>query len=237
MSKTTRVRGRRFNGATTQVMGIINQSCYRIGRDKNGYYQSACFEYDGVSYSMDRTCKLVILDGSSLGNSAEAKVHSAKSGVYSEYLIGGIRVKSYHLTMLMLTDWFYDLYMSSSSMVVNHKVISNCSVRFSNYYATSTPEDGCMSGVEYLEVVSNSANMKHAKFIKYFGLFGLNISALDVDMLTAQITEEYQRRVLLGDETPYTSYNCIYDYLQRDNKLQSKFELLEFDGKEVVVCA
>lgn len=218
------LRGLRHYGVTAELMGVIDANCVRYGERQNGYFDGALFELAGECYKMDEKGVLYI---SIADEWEECPSFKCKSGIYSEYQIGRIRIKTYHMTLLCLTDWFYAMYMTSSSFVVNHmkveKLDSSRKINFITTHACLNPDELTMRDPKYLEVVSSGLNTRHGSFILNYGLYNMRISAFDVEALRCEIDKESKRR---DDSTPYCEYDAVREYSERTkhSDTQTMFE-------------
>lgn len=165
---------------TMKVLGSIDATAKRF-YNEDGDFDFAVFELGDSVYKMLSDGSLYKKDDC---NDVYVKVepHWCKSGIYPEVSFDGIMIKLYILAMVLSDDSFYDTYMSNSSFVVNHTVSSGEYAYFNNK-CFSKPLRAVAYNPKYLEIVTNSENTKHGRFVSKYGLDKVYVSAKDVDSL------------------------------------------------------
>lgn len=169
---------RREENTTTKAMKAIAGVSKKIF-DKAGNLLRVDFEFGNNDFSMTPDGTLYRRD-EILGKYVVFEPHYCKKGIYPEYCLGEIRIKAYILSLLLTDDNFYDDYMSNASYVVNHKVEGYEFVNFGKKVLT-VPVKSVSYNPKYLEIVTNSQNTKHGRFIREYGLYGVSISAKDIN--------------------------------------------------------
>lgn len=175
---------RRDLGATAKVLGAINAVVKRY-YDSDSNFTHGEFTINDFSYVMNKDGSLYrkcINDAD--GEYKFVRPSGCKGNIYSEYTINNTRIKSYILSMTVANDKFYDLYMSDKRLNVNHTVVERLDYyAFNNNHACSRPNPDVAYNPAYLEVVTNSANTRHGKFVNKYELYGIYVSASDIDAL------------------------------------------------------
>lgn len=181
---------KRYETATTRVLGYINSVVKRVYDDK-GNFVKAMFDFDNKCYIVDSTGVLTC-------EGVPVNITYGKAGIYPEYRIGGVTVKAYHIALLASDATFYDKFMESNSNVVNHtvihrlvdvdKIVASC-----GYYGwvttfSTTPLKQVAINPAYLELVTNSENIRHSHFVKSYGLENMFVSAKDIGVLKESLT-------------------------------------------------
>lgn len=186
---------------TTKMMGYIDSTVVKFNQGLDGFCEYAKFELWGIWYHIDKDGTLYYND-----TKKPVKVFYVKSGVYPEYQFcnEGSRfcIKAYHLSMLCLTDGFYDNYMSDSSLVVNHTVVEeydNTGSYWSRNKCQYRPKPEVAFNPRYLELVTIKDNGSHSTFIHKFNLLNMFVSAKDIVTLVKQneLTNEDMRDTVL----------------------------------------
>ena len=165
---------------TRKVLGSIDATAKRF-YNQDGDFDFAVFELGDSVYKMLSDGSLYEKDDC---NDVFVKVepHWCKSGIYPEVSFDGIMIKLYILAMVLSDDSFYDTYMSNSSFVVNHTVSSG-EYAYYNNKCFSKPLRDVAYNPKYLEIITNSENTKHGRFVSKYGLDKVYVSAKDVDSL------------------------------------------------------
>lgn len=165
---------------TMKVLGSIDAIAQRF-YNQDGDFDFAVFELGDSTYKMLSDGSLYKKDDY---NDSFVKVepHWCKSGIYPEVSFNGIMIKLYILSMVLSDKYFYNTYMSNSSFVVNHTVSSGEYAYFNNK-CFSKPLRAVAYNPKYLEIVTNSENTKHGRFVSKYGLDKVYVSAKDVDSL------------------------------------------------------
>lgn len=177
-------------GYTTKMMGYIDSTVKRVGKTQDGYYTSASFELWDRYYTMTA-------DGSLYRDGEQVRINMVMNGMYPEYCLyetntnNVLRLKAYQLSLICLTDTFYSKYMSDDKLVVNHMVVSSLSHSESN----RNPNSEVSFNPRYLELVSASQNNRHSIVMKTFGLYGVFLSALDLEPIKALLTSKMAKFV------------------------------------------
>lgn len=174
-------------GSVMTVLGIID-SCAKRFYDSNGNFDSATFDIDDEQYRMLKNGDLYRFNCSTF----EYEFVSSswcKCGIYPEYRICNCPIKAYVLSKTLSDDKFYELYMSDSSLVVNHMVTERGTKVFRDIFGFAykkskvAPKKSVSYNPDYLECIKSKDNIRHGKFIYDYGLFGIRVSANDIDDL------------------------------------------------------
>lgn len=177
----------RRRSETLEMLGVIDAGMNREFNE-DGTFKSATFEMSDGSYKIadDFTVRKLNNEGV-----IELKVHYSKGGIYPEYIISGMPVKAYVLSMIAVDDTAFEKY--QSGLEINHTVISKTEPKLlnigcdSSYYKgvviDTAPLKKLSADPNYLEFCTRSENVRHGKFIKEFNLYNTYISAHDIDEL------------------------------------------------------
>jgi hypothetical protein len=178
----------RRRSQTLELLGVIDANMHREF-NKEGQFEGATFELSDGIYKVDSQFNVRKLDN--VGDIMELKVHYCKGGIYPEYIISGMPVKAYVLSMIAKDETAFEKY--QSGLEINHTVISKTQPKLLNIGCDSTYYKGVVidtaplkklsANPSYLEFCTRSENVKHGKFIKDFSLYDTYISAHDVDEL------------------------------------------------------
>ena len=165
---------------TMKVLGSIDATAKRFYNQK-GDFDFAVFELGDSSYKMLSDGSLYKKDSY---NDIFVKVepHWCKAGIYPEVSFDGVMIKLYILSMTLSDESFYNTYMSNSSFVVNHTVSSGEYVYLNNK-CFSKPLRDISYNPKYLEIVTNSENSRHGRFVSRYNLNKVYVSAKDIDSL------------------------------------------------------
>lgn len=163
---------------TTEVLKEICKNIQRVDKGEDGIYDHAVFEYDNHYYYVmkdGRTYRWIKKheDWQPIGGYCKRKI-------YPQVTIGKAQIKTYVLAMACLTDWFLDAYVSDNKLVVNHTV-ADC-VKYDTG-SVGYPKREVEANPQYLELVTQSENTRHGSFVHEYGLFGVYVSAKDVEKL------------------------------------------------------
>lgn len=199
---------------TSSIMEYIDSVVVRKNKNKDGYYESAYFELWGKQYKMTSEGVLYFSDG------RKVAISYVKSGIYPEYRLTGedsfhiVNIKAYHLSLLCLTDWFYEAYMSDNSLVVNHTVVEKYRYDFignyTEYHSASKPMQEVSFNPMYLEVISRKSNLIHGRFVNDNELFGVFVSALDIDALKIVLNKLYELNKEASSESKLSAIEKFY---------------------------
>lgn len=160
------------------ILSKINEGIVRENFDGE-FYHNAYFKIKDSYYAV--VFPGVLMKWNKYRNEYRELVGSrVKNRIYVDYCIDGVSIKSHVLVMLCLTDWFFDRYMSDSSLVVNHCVVSEYGCYHSSYLS---PRREVSHDVRYLEVIPNWSNAKHGRFIERYNLLDVYVSANDINSL------------------------------------------------------
>ena len=160
------------------ILSKINEGIVREDFDGE-FYRRAYFKIKDSYYAV--VFPGVLMKWNKYRNEYREIVGSrVKNRIYVDYCIDGVSIKSHVLVMLCLTDWFFDRYMSDSSLVVNHCVISEYGCYHSSYLS---PRREVSHDVRYLEVIPNWSNAKHGRFVERYNLLDVYVSANDINSL------------------------------------------------------
>lgn len=173
---------KRFLGSVMKVLGYIDATAIRF-YDKDEVFKFATFSIGDESYKMlsdGRLYKEITFNDYKF-----VEPHWCKGGIYPEVIINGCPIKSYVLALTLTDTNFYDRYMNDSSLVVNHTVTeyNQDYLCFDGYRAVVKPKRSVSYNPTYIECVTRSANTKHGRLIDDYGLYGIYVSADDVDEL------------------------------------------------------
>ena len=160
------------------ILSKINDGVVRENFDGE-FYHNAYFKIKDSYYAV--VFPGVLMKWNKYRNEYRESVGSrVKNRIYVDYCIDGVSIKSHVLVMLCLTDWFFDRYMSDSSLVVNHCVVSEYGCYHSSYLS---PRREVSHDVRYLEVIPNWSNAKHGRFVERYNLLDVYVSANDINSL------------------------------------------------------
>ena len=160
------------------ILSKINEGIVRENFDGE-FYHNAYFKIKDSYYAV--VFPGVLMKWNKYRNEYRELVGSrVKNRIYVDYCIDGVSIKSHVLVMLCLTDWFFDRYMSDSSLVVNHCVVSEYGCYHSSYLS---PRREVSHDVRYLEVIPNWSNAKHGRFVERYNLLDVYVSANDINSL------------------------------------------------------
>lgn len=165
---------------TMKVLGSIDATAKRF-YNEDGDFDFAVFELGDSVYKMLSDGSLYKKDGYS-DSFVKVEPHWCKSGIYPEVSFNGVMIKLYILAMVLSDEDFYNTYMSNSSFVVNHTVSSGEYAYFNNK-CFSKPLRSVAYNPKYLEIITNSENTKHGRFVSKYNLNKVYVSAKDIDSL------------------------------------------------------
>lgn len=177
----------RRQSETLRMLGVIDANMHREFNE-DGEFQSATFELSDGTYKVDNTFVVSKLNNEDVH---ELPVHYCKGGIYPEYIISGMPVKAYVLSMIAKDETAFEKY--QSCLEINHTVISKTQPKLlnigcDNYYykgvvIDTAPLKKISADPNYLEFCTRSENIRHGKFIKEFSLYDTYVSAKDIDEL------------------------------------------------------
>lgn len=166
------------NTKSYAILSKINECIVREDFDGE-FYHRAYFKVNDSYYAV--VFPGVLMKWSSSRNEyREISGSRVKNRIYVDYCIEGVSIKSHVLVLMCLTDWFFDRYMSDSSLVVNHCVVSEYGCCYNLY---TSPRREISHDVRYLEVIPHWSNIKHGKFIERYNLLDVFVSANDINSL------------------------------------------------------
>lgn len=165
---------------TMKVLGSIDATAKRF-YNEDGDFDFAVFELGDSVYKMLSDGSLYKKDDYD-DSFVKVEPHWCKSGIYPEVSFNGIMIKLYILAMVLSDKDFYNTYMSNSSFVVNHTVSSGEYAYFNNK-CFSKPLRVVAYNPKYLEIITNSENTKHGRFVSKYNLNKVYVSAKDIDSL------------------------------------------------------
>ena len=178
----------RRRSQTLELLGVIDASMHREF-NKEGQFEGATFELSDGIYKVDSQFNVRKLDNA--GDEHELPVHFCKGGIYPEYIISGMQVKAYVLSMIATDNTAFEKY--QSGLEINHTVISKTKPKLLNigcdnaYYKgvviDTAPLKKLSANPSYLEFCTRGENVRHGKFIKEFSLYDTYVSAKDIDEL------------------------------------------------------
>lgn len=175
---------RRALGSVMTILGVID-SCAKRCFNKDGTFSYATFNFGNKDYLMKSDGTLYERDEVS-DKFEVVKPSWCKGGIYPQVCINGCFIKSYVLALTLADENFYDNYMSDNSLVVNHTVTEYSGKVFDGLYtyrSVARPMRNVAYNPDYLEVISRSDNIRHGKFIEKYGLYGIYVSAKDLNDL------------------------------------------------------
>lgn len=197
---------------------------------EDGEFQSATFELSDGAYKVNNTFVVRKLDNA--GDVQELPVHYCKGGIYPEYIISGMPVKAYVLSMIAADDTAFEKY--QSGLEINHTVISKVEPKLLNIGCDSSYNKGVVidtaplkkisADPNYLEFCTRSENVRHGKFIKEFRLYDTYVSAKDIDEL---------RKFLI----PYDPSLCDRqdDWIRWNrDKVESFYRVVKGEAKQIL---
>ena len=177
----------RRRSQTLELLGVIDVNMHREFNEK-GEFKSATFELSDGIYKVDNTFVVRKMNNEGV---QELPIHYCKGGIYPEYIISGIPVKAYVLSMIATDDTAFEKY--QSGLEINHTVISKTESKLlnigcdSSYYKgvviDTAPLKRISADPNYLEFCTRGENVRHGKFIKEFSLYDTYVSAKDIDEL------------------------------------------------------
>lgn len=191
----------RRRSQTLTLLGVIDAGMHREFNE-DGQFKGATFELSDGIYHIDSDYNVRKEDSSTRGSSY-LPLHFCKGGIYPEYIISGMPIKAYVLSMIAQDETALEKY--KSGLEINHCVISKVdpktlNIGCNNFYEkevviSTAPRQELSYDPAYLEFVTRGENVRHGKFIKEFSLHDTYVSAKDVDEL---------RKLLV----PYSSAFC-----------------------------
>lgn len=204
----------RRRSQTLELLGVIDANMHREF-ESDGSFKSATFELSDGTYKVDNTFVVRKLDNA--GDVQELQVHYCKGGIYPEYIISGMPVKAYVLSMIATDETAFEKY--NEGLEINHCVISKTEPKMlnigcgSSYYnkgvvIDTAPLKKLSANPNYLEFCTRSENVRHGKFIKEFSLYDTYVSAKDIDEL---------RKFLIPYDTSLCDRQDDWIRLNKDN--------------------
>lgn len=170
---------------------------------KDGYYQSATFEFNGKLYIMD-SCGNLSVWSNNVDIFIPKRVSFCKGGLYPSYSFykdgKSIAVMAYKLSLFCLTSWFLDAYTEDDGLVVNHCIVERERNYISGVSYYTKPVREFSFNPKALELVTYSQNSSVAKFVDNLDLYGVYVSAKDIDKLYAYILESKSNGVPLTNK-------------------------------------
>jgi hypothetical protein len=171
-----------------ELLSIIDANMHRGFKD-DGILKEATFELSDGIYHIDSDFN-IRKDDTPRGSSY-LPLHFCKGGIYPEYIISGMPIKAYVLSMIAQDETALEKY--QSGLEINHCVISKVdpktlNIGCNNFYEkevviTTAPRQELSYDPAYLEFVTRSENIRHGKFVKKFCLYNTYVSAHDIDEL------------------------------------------------------
>ena len=178
----------RRQSETLRLLEVIDSNMNREF-NKEGQFEGATFELSDGIYKVDSQFNVRKLDNA--GDVQELTVHFCKGGIYPEYIISGMPVKAYVLSMISKDETAFKKY--NEGYEINHCVISKTEPKLlnigcdSSYYKgvviDTAPLKKLSADPNYLEFCTRGENVRHGKFIKEFCLYNTYVSAKDIDEL------------------------------------------------------
>lgn len=178
---------RRMLGTVMKTLGTINSNAKRF-YDCDDKFNYANFALGNKQYRMDKDGNLYRFNTDTFEYDIINPSWS-KKGIYPEYSLGGSPIKAYVLSLALSDSSFYEAYMNDSSLVVNHTVTTESNKVFKDTYrgisrSKVKPTTSVAYNPAYLELVSNGDNVRHGAFVNKYGLYGVYVSAKDIDSLS-----------------------------------------------------
>lgn len=171
---------------TLKMLEAIDAGMHREFEENS--FKSATFELSDGTYKVDNTFVVRKLNNEGV---QELPLHYCKGGIYPEYVISGMPIKSYVLSMIAKDETAFEKY--QSGLEINHMVISKTQPKMLNigcdnaYYKgvviDTAPLKKLSADPNYLEFCTRGENVRHGKFIKEFSLYDTYVSAKDIDEL------------------------------------------------------
>lgn len=164
----------------------------------NGVHTCANFEISGCEYLLNckPTLYRVIRDMDGSVTYAPKYLTWVRAGKYPAWRLKMFSERTEHreevypmayvLTLCCLVDGVLDAYLANDKLSINHKVVCRGSGR------GVTPYKPLAANPFYLELVSQSLNVKHGRLVDKLGLCGVSISANDIEQLS-DILVKYPR--------------------------------------------
>lgn len=175
---------------TLRLLQVIDAGMHREFNEDGDSFKSATFELSDGIYHMDADYSVRKEDSSARGSSY-LPLHFCKGGIYPEYIISGMPIKAYVLSMIAQDETALEKY--QSGLEINHCVISKVdpktlNIGCNNFYEkgvviSTAPRQELSADPNYLEFCTRSENVRHGKFIKEFSLYDTYVSAKDIDEL------------------------------------------------------
>lgn len=179
----------RRRSQTLTLLGVIDANMHRDYK-ADGSLKEAVFELSDGIYHVDADFT-VRKEDDTPGGSSPLPVHFCKGGIYPEYIISGMPIKAYVLSMIAQDETAFEKY--QAGMEINHMVISKVdpktlNIGCNNFYEkevviTTAPRQEISYDPAYLEFVTRGENIRHGKFVKEFCLYNTYVSAHDIDEL------------------------------------------------------
>lgn len=219
----------RRQSETLKLLGVIDAGMHREFK-ADGSLKEATFELSDGIYHVNSGFNIRKEDDT-LRGSSYLPVHFCKGGIYPEYIISGMPIKAYVLSMIAQDETAMEKY--QSGLEINHCVISKVAPRTLNigcdsFYnkeviINSAPKQELSYDPAYLEFVTRGENVRHGKFIKEYSLYDTYVSAKDIDEL---------RKLLV----PYSSaFYTMKDQLVCWNRTKvEKFYLDRGENKQIL---
>lgn len=214
---------------TLTLLGVIDANMHREF-ESDGSFKSATFELSDGIYHVDSDFN-IRKDNSPRGSSY-LPLHFCKGGIYPEYIISGMPIKAYTLSMIAQDKTALEKY--KSGLEINHCVISKTqpkvlNIGCNNFYEkevviSTAPRQELSYDPAYLEFVTRGENVRHGKFIKEFNLYDVYVSAHDVNEL---------RQILI----PYDQSLCDRqdDWIRRNKeRVESFYRVIKGETKKII---
>lgn len=178
----------RRQSETLKILGIIDAGMHREF-NKEGQFEGATFELSDGIYHVD--ADFTVRKDDTPRGSSYLPLHFCKGGIYPEYIISGMPIKAYVLSMIAQDETAFEKY--QSGLEINHMVISKTQPKmlnigcdasyFKGVVIDTAPLKRLSADPNYLEFCTRGENVRHGKFIKEFNLYDTYVSAHDVDEL------------------------------------------------------
>lgn len=210
-------------GSTMSVLGAINNSMVRF-YNKDGSFKLATFTFGDYDYKVNSDGVLYRKHCDSSMDDFEEVVPSwCKGGIYPEYCINNCYIKAYHLSLIASDDTIYDKYMEDSSLVINHMVTSSNNKIFNygyynSYRSVVKPMREFAFNPNFLEIVSRSDNLRHAKFVDDYNLYGVCVSASYINDLSGKLINIKECSSENIDIATKYNHDTVNDYLDKIGK-------------------
>lgn len=207
-SQTVRVIKPRREVKDVILMKEISKTLER-NAIKDGYYTSAKFRLGDKTYLMDAVGNLYVWVEQSAMLVAK-KVSFCKGGLYPAVSLsfdGKVyNIMAYKLSLLCLTDWFLESYLSDDGLVVNHCIVERKKSYIAGKQYYTRPVREFSFNPRSVELVTYSQNRQVARFIEELNLFDVYVSAYDMIQIYKYMQDERSKGSKLSDKALVKGY-------------------------------